>query len=150
MLASSELDKSLEDLEQSDWGEPAEDDTGLVKDCLRLRRVPLRDLALADLQQLVEQNIGLRYLMPLAIEQLQKNPLFEARFYPGDLLHSALSAESSFWREHGAWRAEVRDIARRALTRLHSPEPVDGVYSEGILKSLTEAWTLFESAPHAV
>jgi hypothetical protein len=150
MLTSSDLDKSLQELEQSDWGESAEDDTVLVKDCLRLRRVPLRDLALADLQQLIEQNISLPYLMPLAIKQLQKNPLVEARFYPGDLLHSTLSVESSFWRENAPWRAEVRDVARRALTTLHSPEPVDGVYSEGILKSLTEAWTLFESAPHAV
>jgi len=150
MLPPSDLRKSLQELEQSDWGDASREDTGLIKDCLRLRRVPIRDLSPADLQVLLEQKIGVRHLLPLALEQLRNEPLVEARFYPGDLLHSTLTVESSFWRDHPDWQAEVRDIAQRTLTRLHCPEPVEGVYSDSILKSLTEAWTVFTSAPHAV
>jgi hypothetical protein len=149
MITSSELDKSLQELEQSDRGEPT-CESYLVSTVHRSRRVPLRQFTVEDLRIMIGQNIGLRYLLPLAIEQLRKNPFAEGDFYPGDLLRNLLAADSEIWREHPEWHAEVSTIGRRALTRLHAPEPVDGIYTKAILNSLTEAWKVFESAPHEV
>jgi CDI immunity proteins len=67
-----------------------------------------------DLRIMIGQNIGLQYLIPLALEHLRKDPLSEGDFYPGDLLKMVLSAEPDFWREHPQWRTEVDQIAQRA------------------------------------
>jgi CDI immunity proteins len=99
MLPSSEGDKSQQELEQSDWGESAYD-SHLVTMIHRLRRVPLRQFSVEDLRIMIGQNIGLLYLVPLALEHLRKNPLAEGAFYPGDLLKSMLTADSAFWREY--------------------------------------------------
>jgi hypothetical protein len=149
MLTSSELDKSLQDLEQSDWGDPTYD-SYLVTTVHRLRCVPLRQFSVEDLRIMIGQSIGLPYLVPLALQHLRRDPLAEGDFYPGDLLKSVLTAHRDFWRDHPQWRDEVRDIASRTLARLHSLKPDDEDYSDIVLKSLTEGWKLFESAPHAV
>jgi hypothetical protein len=148
MLPPSVLDKSLQELEQSDRGEPTYD-SHLVTTVHRLRRVPLRQFGVEDLRIMIGQNIGLPYLVPLPIEQMRNDPFAEGDFYPGDLLKSLLTVDLDFWRDHPQWHREIRDIAQRALMRLHSPTPLEGVCSDVVLKSLTEGWTVFESAPHA-
>jgi hypothetical protein len=149
MLSPSDLDKSLQELEQSDWGEPTYH-SHLLTTVHRLRRVPLRKFNVEDLRIMIGQGIGLLYLVPLALERLRKKPLVEGDFYPGDLLKNMLTADSTFWREHPEWREEVREIAARTLARLHSLTPEDEDFSDVVLKSLTEGWKIFESAPHAV
>jgi hypothetical protein len=139
MATWSDLDKSLQDLEQSDWGEPTYD-SYLVKTIHRLRRVPLRKLTIEDLRIMIGQNIGLPYLMPLALDELRKCPLAEGDYYHGDLLNMVLPAEPKFWQEHPDWRAEVREAGVRALNQLHQT-PLD----DDVLKGLTEAWLIFES-----
>jgi hypothetical protein len=99
---------------------------------------------------MIGQNIGLPYLIPLALQHLRRDALTEGDFYPGDLLKSVLTVDPTFWREHLELREEVKEIASRILTRLHSLRPEDDGYSDVVLKSLTEGWKIFESAPPAV
>ena len=113
MLSSSVLDKSLQELEQSDWGEPTYD-SYLVTTIHRLRRVPLRQFTVEDLRIIIGQNIGLQYLIPLALEYLRKDPLSEGDFYPGDLLKTVLTADANFWQDHPEWRKEIDEIAEHA------------------------------------
>ncbi len=113
MLPPSVFDKSLQELEHSDWGEPTYN-SYLVTTIHRLRRVPLRQFSVEDLRIMIGQNMGLPYLVPLALEQLRKHPLVEGDFYPGDLLKAVLSADANFWRDHADWRDEVEEIAQRA------------------------------------
>jgi len=140
-LIPSDLDKSLQDLEQADWGEPTYD-SYLVKTVHRLRRVPLRKFGVEDLRIMIGQKIGLVYLVPLALNELRKCPLAEGDYYPGDLLNMVLRTDPQLWREHPDWRAEVREIGVLALKRLHET-PSD---NDVVLKGLTEAWSTFESA----
>lgn len=46
---------------------------------------------------MVGQGIGLKYLIPLAIEQLQKNPFAEGAYYKGDLLQMGLKIDKVYW-----------------------------------------------------
>src|SRR5436190_23899188 len=94
----SDRNKSLQQLEGQDWGNPTSD-SYLVTECHRLRRVPLRDFTVEDLRITIGQNIGLEHLVPLALERLQDNPFAEGDYYPGDLLVSLLGAEMRFWQK---------------------------------------------------
>ena len=85
-------------------------------------------------------------MIALAVERLREDPLAEGDFYPGDLLKNVLTADPDFWRDHPQWHDEIRDIASRTLTRLHSLKPGDKDNSDVVLDSLTEGWKLFESA----
>ena len=61
MLTPSELDKSLQELEQSDWGEPTYD-SHLNTTVHRLRRVASREYSVEDLRIMIGQSIGLAYV----------------------------------------------------------------------------------------
>ena len=79
------LPYTLTELEEVDWG-PASFDSWLVHSVHRLRNVPLRDLSPGDLRLLIGQRVGLRYLIPLALEVLSRDPFIDASYFPGDLL----------------------------------------------------------------
>src|SRR5438874_13777906 len=119
MLPTQVLDKSLQELEGSDWGEPKYD-SYLVRTMHRLRRVPLREFNVEDLRIMIGQNIGLKYLIPLAFEKLGKNALAEGDYYAGDLLKAVLTVRPDVWQQHPEWRIEVQNIAQRAFEILGS------------------------------
>ena len=53
---------------------------------------------------MIGQNIGLNFLIPIAIEKLKQNILAEGDFYEGDLLKSVLTSETDYWkRENENW-----------------------------------------------
>ena len=50
-----------------------------------------------DLRLMIGQKFSLQYLIPLAIEQLQRDIFVEGNLYPGDLLTYVLSVDTKFW-----------------------------------------------------
>jgi hypothetical protein len=113
-MAGIDQSKSLEELDREDWGE-ATFDSHLVQECHRLRRVPLRDFTVEDLRIMIGQRISLEFLIPLAMEKLEQNPLAEGDFYTGDLLVNVLRAGSDFWSKFPALASKLGKIADRAL-----------------------------------
>ena len=133
MVISFDLGKSLQVLEGHDWGEP-DYDSGLVQECHRLRRVPLREFTVENLRIMIGQNIGLEFLIPLALERLRDDPLAEGDCYPGDLLVNVLGAEATFWKEHADLLDVAREISERAISLLRSvPEAGTGTVREAVL-----------------
>jgi hypothetical protein len=59
---------------------------------------------------MIGQNIGLEYVVPLAFEHLQRDPLAAGDFSPGDLLGSVLKVSSSFWRQQPDVRQAVEAL----------------------------------------
>ncbi len=106
--------KALQELENEDWGEP-NFDSHLVQECHRLSRVPLQDFTAENLRIMIGQNFGLDYLIPLAVEKLEENPLIEGGFYAGDLLANVLRADSSFWSKFPELKSKVARIADDAF-----------------------------------
>ncbi|MES1180970.1 MAG: contact-dependent growth inhibition system immunity protein [Verrucomicrobiota bacterium] len=106
--------KSLQELENEDWGEP-DFDSYLVQECHRLSLVPLKDFTIENLRIMIGQNFNLNYLMPLAIEKLEQNPLVEGDYYAGDLLVNVLRADSKFWTKFPDLKSTVAKIADEAL-----------------------------------
>lgn len=109
-----DMSKSLQELEGQDWGEP-DFDTHLVRECHRLRRIPLKDFSVENLRIMIGQNIGLPFLIPLAMNHLRKNPLAEGNYYAGDLLVNVLRVEREFWSTDPSLRLELARIADEAF-----------------------------------
>ncbi|MEL1246041.1 contact-dependent growth inhibition system immunity protein [Flavobacterium sp. DGU11] len=114
-----ELSKTLDQLENTDWGEPTYS-SYLVRTCHALRKKPLQDFTIEDLRIMIGQNISLEYLMPLAIPELEKNILAEGDFYPGDLLKAVLSAEGGFWEKHQGTHERVATLFRQNINIFES------------------------------
>lgn len=114
VLSKLDLNKSLQELENCDWGEPSYD-SHLVVTCYKLRRVPLKLLSTENLRILIGQNIGLKFLIPLALEHLHRQPLAQGDFYPGDLLVALLHVEANFWTLHPNYCEEIHQIVQIVL-----------------------------------
>jgi CDI immunity proteins len=105
--------ETLERLEGDVWSSP-EFDSSLVLTVHQLRKKPLADFTTEDLRIVIGQGVGLVHLIPIAISVLEKEPLAEGDFYPGDLLASVVRNRS--WLEkHPNFAETVAAIARKAL-----------------------------------
>lgn len=92
------LFKSLENLENIFCDKTSEDEGYLINTCKNLRKKPLNDFSIEDLRIMIGQDIGLKYLIPLALEVLNKNILAEGDLYDGDLLKSVLLSNKEYWK----------------------------------------------------
>jgi hypothetical protein len=70
---------TLEKLESSVWAKP-DFDSHLVNRCHQLRKVPLNKLTVEDLRILIGQQIGLKFIVAIAIEKLSVDILAEGAF----------------------------------------------------------------------
>jgi hypothetical protein len=109
----SNRDCSLEELERARWPAPSADDTRLVATAHALRRRPIGELTVEDLRLLIGQDIGLRYLLPLALDVLRENPMAEGGMYEGDLLSAVLTRNPSVWAESSELGPELRAIVSK-------------------------------------
>lgn len=124
--------KSLQELEQHDWGEPTYD-SYLVTTIHSLRRKPLNQFAVEDLRIMIGQKIGLPFLLPLAVEHLEAEPLVAGDLYPGDLLSAVVGVDEAFWLEHRSLLERIRKI----VDRLRAGVPLsDDFDSETVRKLL--------------
>ena len=111
--------KSLQELENDDWGEPDDAPTGLIKRCLSLRRVPLGELSAEDCRLLLGQKISPLFVVPIALHFLDDFPVIESEPVPTALLETLLKLPSEFWERHQDWWIEACAIVER-LRRLHA------------------------------
>ncbi|MDP9352826.1 MAG: contact-dependent growth inhibition system immunity protein [Chloroflexota bacterium] len=115
-LTSADRTRTLKELEGRDWGEP-EDSSYLLTTCHRLHRTPVRDFTVGELRIMIGQGIGLPWLVPLALERLEEDPLAEGDYYLGDLLGSVLGIEPRFWRDHPDLRNSIEEIVRGSTAK---------------------------------
>jgi len=91
-----------------------------------LRNVPLHQFTEADIMVLIQQSIGLDYLVVMAFERLEQEPLLKCRSAEGDLLSAVLCADALVWRRNPDCRARVaslwRKISAKLVARQQSPE----------------------------
>lgn len=117
----SDATRTLEELEGVAWGEP-EWQSGLVTRCHKLRKKPLEDLTVGDLQTLIGQNIGAQFLVPLALRVLEANPFAEGDYYPGDLLKSMLQSLDVYWKTQQEQLLRFRAVVDLASEQLGKEE----------------------------
>ncbi|MES2568891.1 MAG: contact-dependent growth inhibition system immunity protein [Verrucomicrobiota bacterium] len=132
--------KSLQEIDGQDWGEPTFD-SPLVTECHRLHRVPLCDFTAGNLRIMIGQDIGLEFLIPLALECLQEDSLIKGDYYECDLLVNVLRAKAQFWRDHPDLKKQVAAVTDRAISLF--PNNPDIVYAVTV-ESVTSAYQVFK------
>lgn len=102
--------RTLQELEDKDDGLANNTYSNLVNKCLTLRRIPLIQFNIEDLRLMINQQQGLVYLVPLAIEILKDNVLAEGDLYEGDLLESVLNIDQGFWKQNNKLMSEIQKL----------------------------------------
>ncbi|AGL14299.1 contact-dependent growth inhibition system immunity protein [Actinoplanes sp. N902-109] len=100
-------EQTLEQIEGDAWGEAPANATKLIATVHRLRREPVGMLSVEDLRVLVGQRVGVAVVVPLALGILERDPLAEGDFYPGDLLTAVLRRVPAEY-----WAAQPSDFGR--------------------------------------
>lgn len=134
-----DLNKTLEELDGEKWGEP-DFQSSMVLNTHRLRRIPLKDFLPEDLRLMIGQNLNLEHLVPLALTQLEKNPLLEGNFYPGDVLVKLLAIPANFWTHHHNLQETATKTALRGLELANNLSKMECNLT---LEPLSEAWNRF-------
>jgi len=114
-------DKTLEQLENDYWP-PLTSNEGsyLLNTCHELRSKKINSFEIEDLRIMIGQSIGLKYLVPYAIEELKGNILAEGHFYEGDLLKAILSSDFEYWKnERENWKS-ICDLFESNIAVLES------------------------------
>ncbi len=92
--------KSIENLEKDFWGPTPKDSTPLVDKVHRLRTIQIEKIEPKDVRLLIGQNVGLRFLIPVALDILSDDIFIDTDFYNGDLLQNVLQVDKNFWNEN--------------------------------------------------
>ncbi|GAB5556832.1 MAG: hypothetical protein SchgKO_10450 [Schleiferiaceae bacterium] len=115
-------EKSLEFLEKNYWREP-DSESYLVKTCQLLRKKPLKYFEIEDFRIMISQNIGLKFLIPIALEKLKKDILAEGDYYEGDLLKAVLTSDKEFWKPEPKLSEELESLILDKKDKLKDHEP---------------------------
>lgn len=102
--------KTLEVLENDFWGPPGFE-SHLAISCHKLRKVPLYKLTPENLRMLIGQEIGLQYLIPLALDILEDNLLVSGDMFEGDLLCCVAKVSRQFWDNHEELKVRAFDLS---------------------------------------
>jgi hypothetical protein len=112
------LKNTLEELENDYWNDAPANSSSLVKVCHQLRKKKLIDFEPEDLRIMINQNFSLKYLVPIAVDILKKEPFVETIYYEGDLLKSVLSSDEDFWKSREDLKNDVMAILKENTTTL--------------------------------
>lgn len=134
-----DLDRSLQELEGVDWGEP-DYPSSLVIECHRLHRTALRDFEVKDIQRMIGQQMCLPYLVPLALRKLHERPHAEGDLYEGALLNAVLSIEAAFWKARPDLAADILKLLNNLSYRLNQMASFE---RNGVLAVLDEQGHVF-------
>lgn len=128
------LSKSLESLEKESWGEIPKDESYLVTTCHKLRKKQLREFDIEDLRIMIGQNIGLKFLVPIALKKLDKNILAEGHLYEGDLLKMVLLSDQDYWKTEKENWTKMCALFRNRITEIEK-EAAEYETGRNILKA---------------
>ena len=102
--------KSIENLEKDFWGQPPKASTPLVNKVHELRTIQIEKLEPKDIRLLIGQNVGLKYLIPLALDILRDNLFVDAELYDGDLLKTVMNVNDDFWLNNKDVKSQLDDL----------------------------------------
>ena len=114
-ISKKTLRKSLCELERQFPSEViTKDRLPLVGNENDVVKIPIGDLDVENLAYLINQKLGLKYVVPMAIEILGENPFAEGEYIGRNLLGSLLSLKKKYWSDKPEAYRHVAEIVREA------------------------------------
>ena len=101
---------------------------------------PLRFLGPAELRLLLAHGRGLRWLLPMAVARLEREPFVAGDRGPGDLLSAVLMVDDAVWSDAPALRARLAQVVHAAREQAHVLPDGDRARIEGELDAAGEAF----------
>ena len=111
---------SIEAIEQDYWNEIVYD-SYVVTTVFYARKKPMIQLTIEELRLVIGQRHWSHFLIPFALEILNKNILAEGDLYLGDLLSNVLYQLDNFWIENTDWYNRLKPliVMNKELLDLH-------------------------------
>jgi len=126
-------------IEQAKEIAPALNESPLSGWYARMRDIPLSTFGIEDLCKSVRQNIYPEYVIPVAVEALEINPM-SGEMYDGELAMSFRTVSDSFWRENPGLAERVLRVLNNVVDLLTGDLKADaaGIIAriDGITKRL--------------
>lgn len=91
--------KSIEELENDYWRDPTFN-SYVITTCHKARQKPLKLLSNEEIRCLIGQKIGLKFLLPIAIDILKNTPFIDVTYFEGDLLLTVLRLDIEDWNQN--------------------------------------------------
>ena len=86
---------------------------------------PMGQLGPAELRLLLGHGRGLRWVIPAALERLEREPFAAGDRGPGDLLGAALTVDPAEWTRDPSWGERLARVVHDARLQVHRlPEPI--------------------------
>ena len=85
-------------------------DSGLIEKCMVARSKKLKDLSVDEIRVLLSQLIGLAYIVPLALNIVEQDPLISSGLYSGDLAVSLFNIDEEFWSNNPEWNNRLIEV----------------------------------------
>jgi len=121
--------KSLQELEGEEWGDPAYN-SHVVRTCHSIRQKRLRDLSVEELRLAIGQGMGLKYLLPIALQRLSENPFAAGDYFPGDLLLNVLRVSPDVWQATPPLRAARAELVSITAQFWPAAQQMDDLWKE--------------------
>ena len=116
-IKAADLSKSLEELFSCDAGDPEKAPTPMVEAIIRSWKKPLDRLSDREIGRLVVQRDGFPFVLDLVWPKLERDPLFDGGYYPGDVLSNLIRADEQIWNDRPHYKAKLNELYNRALER---------------------------------
>jgi hypothetical protein len=127
---------TVEAIEKRLWGDAPSDASYLVWTVHQLRRKPIGQLSVEDIRILLGQDVGTEAVLPYALTMLEREPLAEGDYYPGDLLAAVLSLPVEHWQKYPAYS----DRLERIVATVGSMDPETNEDLDDIMLSKIQAY----------
>ena len=85
-------------------------DSGLIEKYMVARSKKLKDLSVDEIRVLLSQLIGLAYIVPLALNIVEQDPLISSGLYSGDLAVSLFNIDEEFWSNNPEWNNRLIEV----------------------------------------
>lgn len=118
---------TLNELENTKSASAANDNSYLINQIFALKDKQLSELSIEDLRLLIGQNLGLKHLVPLALEILSRNLFAEGDYYEGDLLKSLLTIDPDFWVVNNDLKEQLVVICRSQIASISNVDITDNI-----------------------
>ncbi|MDD2982488.1 MAG: contact-dependent growth inhibition system immunity protein [Crocinitomicaceae bacterium] len=128
--------KSIAELEGYKWqgSIPTKESSFLERRFYELHDRKLQDLILTDVDLYIEQEYGLKYVIPIALDILDRDILIKVD-YEGELLFNILSVKSDFWSDNPEMKMRLTEITKTNLNKLENMNTTDDIKND-ILEAL--------------